>query len=160
MTIPALSTNIVVILGLVGGGLYGLFAGKQRLRILILSVYVGIVLAEQMAGALAPSLKMLGTDQLVWLLLGLPIIIFGIFGGGGHHSKHENGAAVANAIVGILTGALIISAGIDLIPPSEAAGITSQSFLALNLEQFHLWIVGLLPLVALVLGFMKREKKH
>jgi hypothetical protein len=40
------------------------------------------------------------------------------------------------------------------------ANVHSDSFLATNLSQFHLWILGLLPVVALLLGFMKGEKKH
>ncbi len=160
MHIPPLDTNIIIIAILLGMGLYGLIAGKMRLRILILSVYVGIVLAEQMLGAVRPTLHMLGSDQVSWLLLGLPIVIFGFVGVlGSHHN--EKGVAIANILVGILTGALIVSSALHLLPTSEMEDIDSNSFLAMNLQQYHLWLLGLLPVVALILGFFKkREKKH
>lgn len=158
MHLPVINVNIIVIGILVISGLFGLLAGKQRLRILILSVYVGIVLAEQMTGVVAPFFHNLGQDQVTWILLGTPIVIFGLFGVS--HGKHEKGHAIANIIVGILTGALIVSSALKLLPTSEMANLDNQSFVALNLEQLHLWILGLLPIVALILGFMKGEKHH
>lgn len=102
---------------------------------------------------------MLSPDELTWLLLGLPILIFGFFGVM-HGKHHDKGSLIANALVGFCTGALIVSSGMHLLPVSEASAIDSQSFIALNLNQFYLWILGLLPLVALILGFMSGEKKH
>jgi hypothetical protein len=134
-------------------------AGKQRLRILILSVYVGIVIAEQFTGMIAPSVKFMGHDQVSWALLGIPILIFG-FLGVVHGKGHAKGWVIGNIIVGLLTGALIISSGLRLLPTSELTAVDSDSFLAMNLQQFHPYILGLLPVVALVLGFMKSEKKH
>jgi hypothetical protein len=157
--VPALNTNLIVIAILVGMGLYGLMAGKMRLRILILSVYVGVVVAEQMKGAVRPMLHMLSDGQVSWLLLAVPIVIFGVLGGSIH--KGEKGVAVANMIVAILTGGLIISSALHLLPTSEMKDIDDASFIAMILQQYHLWLLGLLPLVALVLGFFKpREKKH
>jgi hypothetical protein len=150
---------MIIIAGIVGAGIYGLLAGKQRLRILILSIYVGIVLATQMASIVDPALHMLGQDQVAWLLLGVPIVIFGIFGA--LRSGHDKGFAIANILIGMLAGALIISSGLHLLPTSEMSSIDSDSFLAMNLQQFHLWLLGLLPLVALIMGwFKKSEKKH
>jgi len=37
--------------------------------------------------------------------------------------------------------------------------IDNESFLAMILQQYHLWILGLLPVVALLLGFMKKSEK-
>jgi hypothetical protein len=158
MHIPPLDTNIIIVSTIVAMGLYGLIAGKQRLRILILSVYVGIVLAEQMFGAVRPMLGMLGPDQVSWLLLGVPILIFG-FVGMVHAKHHEKGIAIANILVGMLTGALIISSGLHLLPTSEMRAVDSNSFLAMNLQQYHLWLLGLLPVVALVLGFFKKSSR-
>jgi hypothetical protein len=159
MTLPAINTNIIIIAILAVSGLYGLVGGKQRLRLLILSVYVGIVLAEQFSSLVAPTLHMLGPDQISLLLLGLPILLFGFFGVS-HMKGHSKGAAIANIIVGILTGALIIASAVHLFPTSEMTAVDSSSFLAMNLQQFHLWILGLLPAVALLFGFMKGEKHH
>jgi hypothetical protein len=159
LTMPALNPTIIISAILLALGLYGLLGGKQRLRILILSVYVGIVLAEQLDQTVRPYLKMLGADQVSWLLLGLPIVIFGFIGvvHGKHHSK---GAAIANIIVGLLTGALVVSSALHLLPTSEMSAIDSDSYLAMILQQYHLWLLGLLPVVALLLGFMRNEKGH
>jgi hypothetical protein len=159
MSLPALNTNIIIIAALLGGGFYGLLAGKQRVRILILSIYVGIVLAEQFAPVVAPVLSMLGADQVGFLLLGLPIVIFGILGGD-HKKVRGRGAAIANIIIGILAGALIVSSALHLMPTSEMAAADSDSFIAMILQQYHLYILGFLPLAALVFGLMKGEKHH
>jgi hypothetical protein len=156
--IPALDTNIIVILTLVGMGLYGLLAGKLRLRILILSIYVGIVVAEQMAPSVRPLLHQLSDTQVSWLLLGLPIVIFGVFGGG---KKGDKGVGIANILVGILTGGLIISSALQLMPTSQMADLDQGSFIAMILQQYHLWLLGLLPVVALILGLLRKgEHKH
>lgn len=162
MQIPAFDPNMLVIAILVAGALYGLVAGKNRLRVLILSVYVGIVLAEQLASLVAPSLGMLHGDQITLLLLGLPILLFGFARQRAGHGKHDKGAAIANMIVGILTSALIVASALKLLPVSEVTSIKDDSFIAMMLIQYQLWLLGLLPVVALVLGFMKApsHKKH
>lgn len=155
---PTLNVNIIIIAILVALSLYGLMAGKQRLRILILSVYVGIVLAEQLSSLVAPKLSFLNAGQISWLLFGLPIVIFGIVGIA-HAKAHDKGAFIANLLVGLLTGALIVSSALRLLPTSEMSAIDNDSFLATNLQQFHIWILGLLPVVALLMGFMKGDKR-
>jgi hypothetical protein len=156
--IPALDTNVIVIAILVAMGLYGLIAGKQRTRILILSVYVGVVFAEQLADAVSPMLRMLSEGQVSWLLLGLPIVVFGVLGGRFH--KGEKGLPVTNIIVGILTGALIVSSALYLLPPSETKSINDSSFIAMILHRYHLWLLGLLPVVAIILGLIKKRENH
>ena len=158
MQMPPLNVNIIIIALMLSVMIYGLLAGKQRLRILILSVYVGIVLAQQLASSVAPKLPMLGADQVSWLLLGLPILIFG-FVGTAHKKAHAKGAFIVNLIVGLLTGALIVSSALHLLPTSQMSAIDSESFIATNLQQFHLWFLGLLPVAALLMGFMKGDKK-
>jgi hypothetical protein len=157
MQLPALNANTIIIAILVAAMFYGLAVGKQRLRILILSVYVGIVMAEQLSAIAATKLTMLAADQISALLLGLPIVLFGL-AGIAHKKNHDKGAFIANMLVGLFTGALIVSSGLRLMPTSEMAAIDSESFLAMMLQQYHLWILGLLPLAALLLGFMKSEK--
>lgn len=157
--LPALNNTAIIAVIIVVAGIYGLIAGKQRLRLFILSIYVGIVLAEQFAGTVEPSLRMLGKDQIAWLLLGVPIIIFGFFGVV-HGKSHDKGAAIGNIIVGLLAGCLVISSALHAIPTSEMSAIDNSSFLALNLQQYYLFFLGGLPLIALFMGFMKGEKSH
>ena len=159
MQLPALDANIIIASIIVAIGAYGLLAGKQRLRILILSIYVGIVLAEQLTSLAAPFLSSIGTAQVSWLLLGLPIIVFG-FVGVVHAKNHAKGSAIANIVVALLAGALIVSSALRLMPTSELTALDQQSFLAMILTSYHLWFLGLLPIVALILGWMKSEKGH
>jgi hypothetical protein len=158
MQLPALNANTLIIAILVTAMIYGLIAGKQRLRIFILSVYVGIVLAEQLAAVVAPRLPMLSVDQITYLLLGLPMVIFGL-AGVAHKKNHDKGAFIANLLIGLFTGALIVSSALRLLPTSAMADIDSESYLAMILQQYHLWILGLLPVAALLLGLMKKTEK-
>jgi hypothetical protein len=157
--IPALNNTIIIAVIIVVAGIYGLIAGKQRLRLFILAIYVGIVLSDQFAGTVKPFLGGLGQDQIAFLLLGLPIVIFGFFGVV-HGKAHDKGAAIGNIIVGLLAGCLIVSSALHAMPTSEMSAVDNSSFLALNLQQYHLIFLGCLPLVALLLGFMKGEKSH
>jgi hypothetical protein len=158
MQLPPLNVNTVIIAILLSASFYGLVAGKQRLRILILSVYVGIVLAEQLHSPLASRLPMLEAGQVSWLLLGIPILVFGLLGIA-HKKDHDRGTFIANLIVGLFTGALIISSALRLLPTSQMAAIDNESFIATHLQQFHIWILGLLPVVALLMGMMRGNEK-
>lgn len=159
MQVPALNVTMLVSAGLILGAVYGIVAGKQRLRLLILSIYVGIVLSQQLVDPLSPYIGGLSRDQLGWVLLGVPVLVFGFFGMT-HSKNHDRGALIGNVIVGLLTAALIISTVVALLPPSEQANLSRDSFLVINLGQAHVWLLGLLPVVALLMGFMKSDKAH
>jgi hypothetical protein len=160
MQMPALNPDIVIITLLLLSGVYGLVGGKHRLRLLILSIYVGVVLAEQLGAVVRPYIGVLGPEQISWLLLGLPIVLFGF--ARSQHGSHQakKGSAVANILVGLGAGALILSSGLHLLPTSSLSAIDRDSFLAMQLQQYHLWLLGLLPVVALILGFLKGKDKH
>jgi hypothetical protein len=159
--IPPIDANIVVIAAIAVGGVYGLVAGKQRLRLFILSLYVGIVLSEQLTDSVAPQLKMLSHEQVSWLLLGVPVLIFGLVGIG-FHKSHERGHALVNLIVGLLTGALIASAALHVLPVSQLTDIDRSSPVAKFIQQYYLVLLGVLPIVALFMGFLRKpeKKKH
>ena len=159
MSIPALNSTLIVFGILAAVTLYGAMAGTSRLRTLILSVYVGIVLSNQLTAVIAPYAKSLGSDQISLILYGLPILLFG-FSLGKQHG-HDRGSTVFALLLGLLTGGLIVSAGLSVIPPSEAQDVINGSFVAMNLSQFHLWLVALLPIVALVGPlFKKKSRSH
>jgi hypothetical protein len=59
-----------------------------------------------------------------------------------------------------MAGALILSSALHLLPPSEQAGIDGDSYFAMLLGQYHLWLLGLLPVVVLVFGLFGAKAKH
>lgn len=160
MQLPsALSLDTVIAASLLLGGIYGVLAGKQRLRIFILSIYVGIVLAGQLTDSVSPLVPSVSYEIMSYILLGLPILIFGFFGVM-HAKHHAKGAFIANIIVGIVAAALIVSCVLKLLPTSMLTDVNNNSFIALNIARIHPYLLGLLPVVALILGFMRSESKH
>ena len=159
MSIPALDSNILVIAILAVVTLYGAMAGIGRLRTLILSIFVGIVLSEQLSAIAAPKLQIIGNSNVPLLLYALPIILFG-FSLGKQHG-HDRGSTLAALLLGLLTGCLIVSSALHVIPTSMAQSITDSSFVATNLSQFHLFLVAGLPLAALIGPlFKKKSRSH
>jgi NhaP-type Na+/H+ or K+/H+ antiporter len=160
MQVPAISPDIIIIVILILAGIYGLMGGKHRLRLLILSTYVGIVLAQQFASVVHPYATMLSADQVSWLLLGLPIILFGFSRHHkGAHTEHK-GSSIANLLVGVLTGGLIIASALRVLAPSGLETVRDSSFIAYEIHLYDLWLLGLLPLVAVLLGLIKPKDKH
>lgn len=157
MQIPAFSPNLLIIAILIVAMFYALMTGKQRLRLLILSVYVGIVLAEQFSQVVKPYIGFLSLGQTSLMLLGLPILIFGLAPQKGHKTAHSKGSSIANMLVGLLTGGLIVASALRLLPTSEMAAVDNDSFVAMILQQYELWLLGGLPLVALVMGMLKSK---
>jgi ethanolamine transporter EutH len=159
MSIPAINSTLIVLATLAIVTFYGAIAGSSRLRSLILSVYVGIVLSNQLTAVVAPFAQGLGSDQVTMILFVLPILLFG-FSLGKQHG-HDRGALVFRLLLGLLTGGLIVSAGINVLPPSQAQDVINSSFVAMNLNQFHLWLVALLPIFVLVGPlFRKKSRSH
>jgi hypothetical protein len=157
MQLPALNVNTIIVAVLITTAIYGLIAGKNRLRVFILSIYVGIVLAGQLTNIVASKLTMLGLDQVALLLLCLPILVLGMVGVV-HKKSTDKGSSIANLLLGLATGALIIASALHLLPTSQMAAIDNDSFLAMMLQQYYLWILGLVPVAALVLGWSKGSK--
>jgi hypothetical protein len=160
MHLPAITVNIVIITALLSGATLGLFGGRRRLKPVILSVYVGIVLAGQLAAPLHPFIPGLNQTQTGWLLLSLPIIVFGLFGVGRGHKYESKGSAIANLIAGLLLGALVVAGGFSLLPLSQQSSVFGDSLLASNLHLAYPWLLGLMPVVALLLGLIKGREKH
>lgn len=159
MNIPSLDSTIITITILAVVSLYGAMAGVGRLRTLILSIYVGIVLAGQLTAIAAPYLQIIGNDNVPLLLYALPIILFGF--SLGKQRGHDRGSTVAALLLGLLTGCLVVSAGLYVIPPSVAQNITDSSFIAMNLSEYHLYLVAGLPLAALIGPlFKKKSRSH
>ncbi|QQR52663.1 hypothetical protein IPG36_00865 [bacterium] len=158
MQMPVLNLTTIIAAALLAGSVYGVFAGQQRLRLLILSSYVGIVISTQLSSQIAPNITFLTPEQLGWVSLGAPIVLFGFFGV--HHANgHSRGAMIANLLIGTLAAALIAATTIALLPASQADMVANDSILALYLRQGYPWLLGLLPVTVWLLGFA-RDGKH
>lgn len=161
MHIPPLDLNTIIIGLIVVGALYGLAFGKFHLRLLVLSIYVGIVLAEQLSGLVRPYLNQLSSEQVSWLLLGAPIVVFACIPRGKSHGGHgaDHGAAIANLLVGLLAGALIAAGSLHVLPTSALAAANQDSFLADQLNLAYFWLLGLLPVAVLALTLHNPKSK-
>lgn len=159
MSIPALDSNIISIAILAIVALYGAMAGVGRLRTLILSIYVGIVLSTQLTAIAAPYLQFIGNDNIPVFLYLLPIVLFGF--SLGKQSGHDRGSTVAALLLGLLAGCLVVSAGLYIMPLSIAQNISDSSFIAMNLSKYHLYLIAGLPLAALIGPlFKKKSRSH
>lgn len=156
---PALDVNTLIYASLVVGALYGLIAGKFHLRLFVLSIYVGLVLAERLTSFAKPYLPSLATDQVSWLLLGVPIVIFSFVPRGKHGGQGDRGSSIINMIVGLLAGAFVASTALNVLPTSQLAAIGQESYFALELQRFHLWLLGLLPIAVLLITFHRPKGK-
>lgn len=139
---------------------FGVAMGRRRLLMLVLSTFVGMVLASQLSPEVVKMLPGVAEMQVRVVLLVLPIVLFGLFSGGaGKH--HHKGCFLLNLIAGIVTGALIISAFLFVMPPQDLANATNDSLFAAEIINFRLAILGLAP-VAVLLTMMSRgeHKKH
>src|SRR4051812_18126645 len=99
MTPFALSPNLAVVTVIIGVVLYGLVGGAPRLRSLIFSAYMGIVLAQVLSSSAAPYLAFLPADQVALVLFSLPIALFALFS---HRAHEEKGSTTLNLLVGLL----------------------------------------------------------
>lgn len=134
----------------------GMLGGRGRLRPTIMSIYIGIVLATMFAGVVQPHLNGLNLLQSSWLLLTLPVVVFGVFGGIQNVAK---GSLIVNLAFGALTGALLLSVAFMLMPLRDQQMLASQSVMAYELQRIRPWLIGLMPLTALVVGFHFHRKK-
>jgi len=161
MHLPGFSVNIVITVALVAGAIMGMLGGRGRLRPVILSVYVGIVLATTFPTIVQPHITTLNLLQTAWLLLTLPVLLFGIFGAIPNIGK---GSLIFNMIFGLLTGALLLSVAFSLMPTRDQSALAGDSIMAYELQIARPWLVGFMPLAALLVGFHWRhrpkKKKH
>ena len=157
MHLPAVSINIVITVALVAGALMGMLGGRGRLKPVIMSVYIGLVLATNFALVIQPYLG-LNTVQTSWILLTLTVIFFGIFGTIQNLGK---GSLIFNLIIGMLTGALLLSCAFMLMPLREQSALAGDSYMAYELQSLRPWLLGLMPLAVLLLGIhLHHKKKH
>ncbi len=156
MHLPAINTDTIIAATLAAGAVYGLVGGMVRVRSLILSIYVGIVLSQTLSAIVAPSVKALNTDQINLILLGLPILLFALPRSRAHAQK---GNMLINLITGLLGGAFLVVAALHVLPPSTVTQASNGSlFVTILGSNDYLWFVVLMPLAALLPYFLQAHR--
>lgn len=157
MHLPALNPDTIIAVVLAAAALYGFVGGTIRVRSLILSIYVGIVVAQTAATMVAPYLKSWGNLGIDLALLGLPVVLFAL---PPHRSHGHKGNSIVNILTGLAAGAFLVVAALHVIPPSVATQTDNNSLFASNLQGLYIWFVLLMPLVALVPHVMEHRHRR
>lgn len=165
MSLPVPQVNltpdltIVAIIGAVTA--YGLLLGRNKVKTLALSVYVGIVLGSQ----LAPGIQHLVTSKVPasggWLpliLFVLPLLLLEL-GRREHFGRgSRKGGMGMTLVLCVLVAALTISAGIEFISEAQRADILRTSSLAAGIYGLRLWWIGLVPLAVIGENFIRTKE--
>lgn len=157
--LPSLNPNTLIIIVVALVVVYGVALGQSRLRMLVLSTFVGIVLARQLTPEIMKFVPSVPELQIRIALLAIPILIFGLISGG--HKSHNKGNFLLNVIAGLVAGALIVSAVLYVLPPRDLANATTDSLFASEIINFRLAILALAP-ASLLLGMAikSKDKRH
>ena len=155
------STMLLVFVGLI---LYGLVLGPNKVKTLALSVYVGIVIATELGaaaanllishhlgGRLSPGTVRLG-------LFALPLLILEF--GRKQHGKRGHSGMIVTLVLCVLTAALIVSAGLQLLGPDSVNRIIGQSTLGMWVYRLRLWWIVAVPLVVVGESLVRPKEPH
>jgi hypothetical protein len=152
MHLPAINTDTIIAAILAAGAIYGLFGGMVRVRSLILSIYVGIVLSETLSAMVLPMVKALNLEEVNLILLGLPVILFAL---PRHRAHAQKGNMLINIITGGLGAAFLVVAALHVMPPSTVTQISSGSLFVSIFSSVYIWFVIGMPFAALLPHFLQ-----
>jgi sugar phosphate permease len=150
-----LLTVVLIIIG-------GVMLGQQKVKTFALSIYVGIVLADQLGQPLYDFVKSsslgaaIGLGNLKLILLGAPIVGLEL----GHNKDHagRRRGMVLTMILSVLTAALLIATVLSLLDPGGRQSVLNSSTLATLFYQLRLWWLGLVPVVVVFESFMSPHR--
>ena len=151
---------ILIILGTLIA--YGILLGRNKVKTLAMSVYVGIVVAGQLGARLAEVLNQqhasgghLSTNSVQLTLFVLPLIILEL-GRREHHGRggHRGGLTMTLVLV-LLTAALIVSSGLNLLDANTLHHVLVNSALANAVYHLRLWWIGLVPVAVIGENFIR-----
>lgn len=166
-TLPALTTDLLILLIIVISVMYGLLLGHNKLKTFALSVYVGLVLAQNFGKSLFELLQRnnfdLGgklTDNAVALIVfGLPLLLLEL-GRKDHRRSRNNGGMTTTLILCILTAALVISSGISVMNADAIKNTIDNSNLAWQIYTLRYWWLASVPLAVIAENFIKPRDTH
>jgi L-cystine uptake protein TcyP (sodium:dicarboxylate symporter family) len=159
---------ILVVLGVVIA--YGLLLGRNKVKTLALSVYVGIVIASELGIRLHQLMVSHGWDMdgfinqnvVLISMLVLPLLLLEV-GRREHHGRgggHAGGGMLMTIILCILTAALAVSSGLQLLDPDTLKYVTDSSWLATAVHNLRLWWLGAAPLAVIAENFIKPKERY
>lgn len=151
---------IVVIFVLI---IYGLLLGREKIKTLALSVYVGMVAGEELAGPLvdlAVKRSMDLTEDVIKLsLFALPLVILEI-GRRQHAKSSRKGGVIMTLVLCVLVAALAVSAGMALLSEDSRLKITSDSAIATAIYSLRLWWIAAVPLAVVAENFIRPRERE
>ncbi len=156
MELPALTPSLIIFSVIAVTTLYSVLGGKFRLKLLVLSTFVGIVLAGTLPPFVRTYAMFLTPEQLTFVLLGLPILLFGLARG---HGLHDRGSIVPNFLGGVAAGLLLSAAALRLLPPSLIGEASGTMIVGLLDQYYPIWLVTA-PLLVAFGGFLKPHEGH
>lgn len=164
-SLPSLSADAIIIgvIGLVVA--YSLIVGYAALVREAISVYVGLVLANNFGPPLYVYLAHGGgkgypvtqTEVQLFLLI-LPIVVLQ-FGRHHGHTAHKH-SLIVTLIVALLTALLLVSSALSQLNPLSLGSTLNQSNLASWIYQFRLAWLGLVPLAIAFSALVTPRLKH
>jgi len=149
---------ILIILGTLIA--YGILLGRNKVKTLALSVYVGIVISSELGGRIADFLnKQHGSHYPVnaveLTLFVLPLIILELGRHEPHHRGGHRGGLAMTMVLVLLTAALIVSSGLKLLDQNTLHHILVNSALANAIFTLRLWWIGLVPIAVIGENFIR-----
>ncbi|HSX48499.1 MAG TPA: hypothetical protein VLF41_03305 [Candidatus Nanoarchaeia archaeon] len=151
--------DIIILVILFGLVFYGLLLGRNKIKTLAMSTYVGIVIATELGGRLADLLASkhisgLSNNIVLIILFVAPLLILE-FGRREHHGRgSKHGGMIMTLVLAVLTAALIISSGLHLLDPETRKTILQQSALATAVSGLRGWWIALVPLAVVGENFI------
>lgn len=149
-------TILVVLFALI---FYGLILGRNKIKTLAMSTYVGIVIASELGGRTADLLasKHLSglSNNVVQIVLFVAPLLILEFGRREHHGRgSKHGGMTMTLVLAVLTAALIISSGLHLLDSETRTTILRQSSLATAISGLRGWWIALVPLAVVGENFI------
>lgn len=158
----SLSTDILIMLTIALVTLCGMMLGHNKVKTFALSVYVGIVLATQLGGAVFSFLAGRGIHALTiaqtrMILLAAPIVILEL--GKTHYRKGHRGSFILTLVLSVLVSALIISSALGLLEPDQLKVVMDGSALAWPIYNLRLWWIAAVPVAVLIESFARSKRE-
>ena len=157
----SLTNDLLILVGVGATTIIGSMIGSARLKLLTMSMYVGVGVA-MLAIPLLHSIigspgSFLALVNLKFLAFGICIGVLGLTGGNAYHAGRKSG--VINLVTAALSGLLLVTLSFMLLDPGARDATLSSSAIASMLYDMRLlWLLG--APVLLMVGGLMHGKRH